>query len=52
MTASYRELGDDYLDLFQTFFEVCAKRLSEESPAKERFDESVDVFLNELKDKW
>ena len=52
MNESYRELGSDYMDLFQTFFDVCAKRFNEESPAKERFDESVEVFLNELQEKW
>ncbi len=52
MVASYRELGDDYLDLFQTFFDVCADRFSDSSPSKERFDQSVEVFLNELRDKW
>ena len=52
MTESYRELGDDYMDLFQNFFDVCAKRFTDDSPAKEQFDQSVDVFLTELKDKW
>jgi hypothetical protein len=52
MNESYRELGDDYMDLFQTFFSVCANRFVDDSPARERFDQSVDVFLNELQEKW
>lgn len=52
MGQSYRELGNDYIDLFQTFFDVCSQRFADDSSAKQRFDQSIGVFLEELQDKW
>lgn len=52
MRNSYEKLGQEYVNLFQIFFASCRKRLTSELEPKERFDESVSVFLSELKSKW
>ena len=52
INASYEELGKHSLDLFQAFFDVCRKKVSTESAAKERFHQAASVFIGELGDKW
>ena len=52
LQQSYEELGDAYENLFTSFFAICEKRLSPESPAMDLFSQSVQAFLRELKEKW
>ena len=52
MSDSYRELGKDYAELFETFFTVCSRRFIEDNEDKERFLQSIDVFQSELQTKW
>jgi hypothetical protein len=52
MSDTYQQLGKDYAGLYRSFFDVCADRFPEGSPARERFMQSVELFLAELEAKW
>ena len=48
----HQQLRSDYTQLYIQFFDICAKRFSNDVSTREEFRQSVEIFLGELERKW